>query len=168
MINTNSLQGIEKKIFIIRNQRVMVDADLATLYNVETKYLNRAVRRNKNRFPIDFMFQLTEQESNFLRYQTGTSKNDGHGGRRYLPLVFTEQGVAMLSSVLRGEKAALVNIEIMRAFVKIRAFLLTNKDLARRLFELENKYDAQFKTVFDAIRELMAPAPQPPRRRIGI
>ena len=168
MINSNTLQGIEKKIFFIRNLRVMVDTDLAALYDVETKSLNRAVRRNKNRFPEDFMFQLTEEEAKFLRYQIGTSKNESRGGRRYLPLVFTEQGVAMLSSVLRGEKAALVNIEIMRAFVKIRSFLLTNKDLARRLFELENKYDAQFKTVFDAIRELMTPPSEPPRRRIGI
>ncbi len=162
---------ISKKIFFIRKHRVMLDVDLAALYAVETKALNRAVRRNKIRFPEDFMFQLTDKEAEFLRYQIGTSKNeekvDGRGGRRYLPLVFTEQGVAMLSGVLRSEKAALVNIEIMRAFVKLREFLLTNQDLSRKLFQLENKYDIQFKVIFDAIRELMAP-PAAPKRRIGI
>ena len=168
MTNSQSAQGINQKIYFIRSHRVMLDFDLAALYEVETKTLNRAVRRNKIRFPEDFMFQLTEQEAEFLRYQIGTSKTDGRGGRRYLPLVFTEQGVAMLSSVLRGQKAALVNIEIMRAFVKLRFFILTNKDLARKLYDLERKYDAQFKAVFDAIRELMTPPPEPPRRRIGI
>jgi len=162
---------INQKIFFIRGLRVMLDVDLAVLYGVETKALNRSVRRNQIRFPPDFMFQLTENEGEFLRCQIGTSKTsqskDPRGGRRYLPLVFTEQGVAMLSSVLRSEKAALVNIEIMRAFVKLREFLLTNQELARKLAELESKYDVQFKAVFDAIRQLMMP-PDPPRRRIGI
>jgi len=149
----------------------MLDSDLAELYGVETKTLNRSVRRNAIRFPEDFMFQLTETEGEFLRCQIGTSKYDPEketrGGRRYLPLVFTEQGVAMLSSVLKSEEAALVNIEIMRAFVKLRAFLLTNQELARKLAALETKYDAQFKSVFDAIRELMTPA-APQQRKIGI
>ena len=149
----------------------MLDAGLAILYGVETKALNRAVRRNKIRFPEDFMFELTDMEASFLRRQIGTSKNkgkiDGRGGRRYLPMVFTEQGVSMLSSILRSEKAALVNIEIMRAFLKLREFLLTNQELARKLSKLESKYDAQFKEVFDAIRKLMTP-PDPPRQRIGI
>ena len=162
---------ISKKIFIVRKHKVMLDMDLAALYEVETKVLNRAVRRNQIRFPTDFMFQLTEKEEEILRCQIGTSrfdlKNRTWGGRRHPSLVFTEQGVAMLSSVLRSEKAALVNIEIMRAFVKLREFLLTNQDLARKLFELENKYDSQFKAVFDAIRELMIP-PEPPKGRIGI
>jgi hypothetical protein len=172
MTNLRSHQEINQKIFFIRKHRVMLDVDLAALYQVETKALNRAVRRNKIRFPEDFMFQLTENEVENLRCQIGTSrlglKNESWGGRRHPPLVFTEQGVAMLSSVLRGERAALVNIEIMRAFVNLRAFLLSNKDLARKLFELENKYDAQFKEVFAAIRELMTPPPEPPRRRLGI
>ncbi len=162
---------INQKIFFIRKHRVMLDVDLAALYEVRTKDLNRAVRRNKVRFPEDFMFQLTEKEEEILRCQIGTSrfdlKNDSWGGRRHPPSVFTEQGVAMLSSVLRGESAALVNIEIMRAFIKLREFLLTNQELARRLLELESKYDHQFKTVFDAIRELMTP-PEPSKRKIGI
>ncbi len=149
----------------------MLDAGLANLYGVETKALNRAVRRNKIRFPEDFMFELTEAEANSLRRQIGTSKSNGkserRGGSRYLPMVFTEQGVSMLSSVLRSEKAALANIEIMRSFVKLREFLLTNQELARKLSKLEEKYDVQFTEVFNAIRELMTP-PEPPRRRIGI
>lgn len=171
MSDSISIQ-ISQKIFFIRGHRVMLDSGLAILYGVETKALNRAVKRNKIRFPEDFMFQLNEMEANFLRRQIGTSKNhgkrDGRGGRRYLPMVFTEQGVSMLSSVLRGERAALVNIEIMRAFVKLREFLLTNQELARKLSKLEDKYDAKFKEVFDAIRELMAPSEVAPRSRIGI
>jgi hypothetical protein len=162
---------ISQRIFFIRGHRVMLDSDLALLYEVRTKNLNKAVRRNITRFPEDFMFQVTEIEEEFLRFQIGTSriesKTEEWGGRRYLPLVFTEQGVAMLSSVLKSEKAALVNIEIMRSFVKLRQLLSSNKDLSRRLDELERKYDSQFKAVFDAIRQLMQP-PDPPRRRIGI
>ncbi len=134
----------------------MLDRDLALLYRVETKALNRAVKRNLKRFPPDFMFQLTADEADVLRYQIGTSKK-GQGGRRYLPYVFTEQGVAMLSSVLNSERAVLVNIEIIRAFVKLRQMLASNVELSRRLDELESKYDNQFKVVFDAIRQLMSP-----------
>jgi hypothetical protein len=160
---------ISKKIYFIRGLRVMLDVDLANLYEVKTGALNRAVRRNQVRFPSDFMFQLTENEAEFLRCQFGISKitNEKRGGRRYLPLAFTEQGVSMLSSVLKGERAALVNIEIMRTFVKIREMLLSNQNLARRLSDLEKKYDSQFKSVFDAIRQLMTPS-DIPRRRIGI
>lgn len=169
MSDQSSSHEISKKIFFIRNHRVMLDVDLAKLYCVETGALNRAVRRNILRFPEDFMFQLTEKEDEFLRCQIGISKPriEQRGGRRYLPLVFTEQGVAMLSSVLKSEKAALVNIEIMRTFVKIREILLSNQDLARKLTELEKKYDTQFKAVFDAIRQLMQP-PNIPHKRIGI
>ena len=170
MIHSAPIQ-INQKIFFIRGHRVMLDADLAALYEVVTKSLNRAVRRNKIRFPPDFMFQLTEKEYEILRCQIGTSrfdaKNGNWGGRRNLPLVFSEQGVSMLSSVLRSERAALVNVEIMRAFVKLREYLLTNQELARKLQALENKYDSQFKEVFKAIYDLMAP-PVPPKSRIGI
>jgi hypothetical protein len=133
----------------------MLDADLAGLYGVETGALTRAVRRNANRFPTDFMFRLTKQEFEDLRRQSGISSK--WGGRRYAPYAFTEQGVAMLSSVLRSERAVLVNIEIMRAFVQLRQMLASHADLARKLAELERKYDAQFKIVFDAIREMMQP-----------
>jgi hypothetical protein len=127
--------------------------------------LNRAVRRNLQRFPLDFMFQLTAEEAEILRCQIGTSSLS-HGGRRYLPYVFTEQGVAMLSSVLNSERAILVNIEIMPAFVKLRQMLASNTELARRLDELESKYDKQFRVVFDAIRRLMS-APVRKRKEIG-
>lgn len=166
-----TLNQLGQKIFFIRGFRVMVDSDLAKLYEVETKALNRAVRRNQIRFPEDFVFQLTENEEDALRCQSGTSKLDdkseSRGGRRYLPLVFTEQGVAMLSGVLRSERAALVNIENMRTFVKLREFLLSNQELAKKLSALESKYDIQFKVVFDAIRELMTPA-DISNRKIGI
>lgn len=163
------MNNLNPQIYSIRNQRVMIDADLADLYSVDTKTLNRAVRRNLVRFPEDFMFQLNEKEDEFLRYQIGTSKKveDGRGGRRYLPLVFTEQGVAMLSSVLRSEKAALINIEIMRAFVRLREMLLSNQGLSKKLTDLEKKYDMQFRSVFDTIRDLMKPVDNP-KRRIGI
>lgn len=158
MSPTVSIGNIGHRIFFIRGYRVMLDSDLAKLYGVETKNLNKAVSRNRNRFPADFMFQVTEKEEESLRFQIGTSKiTAGRGGRRYLPMVFTEQGVAMLSSVLRSEQATLVNIEIMRAFVKLREFLLTNQELARKLSELEKRYDASFREVFIAIRNLMNP-----------
>lgn len=160
-----SSDRIEQAIYLIRGEKVMLDRDLALLYGVETKVLNRAVRRNFQRFPSDFMFQLTAEEAEILRCQIGTSKK-GRGGRRYLPYVFTEQGVAMLSSVLNSELAILVNIEIMRAFVKLRQMLASNVELSRRLDELESKYDKQFRGVFDAIRQLMAP-PTSGRKRIG-
>jgi ORF6N domain len=155
---------IERRILSIRGQNVMLDGDLAELYDVETKSLNRAVRRNASRFPRDFMFQLTRKEYENLRFQFGTSSL--WGGRRYPPLAFTEQGVAMLSSVLRSQRAVQVNIAIMRAFVKLREILASNRDLARRLDAIEKKYDKQFRVVFDAIRELMAP-PEKPQRSIG-
>jgi hypothetical protein len=157
-------ERIERSIFLIRGQKVMLDADLAELYGIETKLLNRAVRRNLSRFPQDFMLELTREEVENLRFQIGTSSR--WGGRRYNPLAFTEQGVAMLSSVLRSPRAVQVNIAIMRAFVKLRELLASNRDLARRLDEMEGKYDEQFKVVFDAIRELMRP-PEKPRRKIG-
>lgn len=143
----------------------MLDSDLAQLYGVETKIFNRTVKRNLDRFPDDFLFQLTEQEAELLRCHFGTSKV--HGGRRYLPYVFTEQGVAMLSGILRGPRAVLVNIAIMRTFVKLRRMIASNKILAHKLAQLEQKYDRQFKVVFDAIRELMTPTPPPPKQRIG-
>lgn len=158
-------ERIEHVIYLIRGEKVMLDRDLAELYEVETKVLNRAVKRNLRRFPEDFMFQLTAEENSRLRYQTGTSKG-GRGGRRYLPHVFTEQGVAMLSSVLNSERAVLVNIEIMRAFVRLRRMLASNAELSRRLDELESKYDRQFKVVFDAIRQLMV-SPVTARKQIG-
>lgn len=154
---------IEKKIYILREQKVMLDFHLAELYGIETKTLKRAVKRNIERFPVDFCFQLTKEEFKSLRYQIGTSS---WGGIRYLPFAFTEQGVAMLSSVLRSKKAAEVNIDIMRAFVKLRHILATHKDLAVKLEELERKYDRQFKIVFDAIRELVSP-PIPPKKEMG-
>ncbi|MDP2653736.1 MAG: ORF6N domain-containing protein [Candidatus Omnitrophota bacterium] len=159
-----SPQAIEQRIFVIRGHKVMLDKDLASLYGVTTKNLNKAVSRNLDRFPTDFMFRLTEKECENLRFQFGTSS---WGGRRYLPYSFTEQGVAMLSSVLKSKRAVRVNIEIMRAFVRLSRFLASNEDLARKLVQLEKKYDAQFKVVFDAIRQLMAPPPGPPKRRIG-
>ena len=160
-----SIENTETIIFLIRGEKVMLDRDLALLYGVETKILNRAVKRNLQRFPLDFMFQLTEDEAEALRCQIGTS-NKGRGGRRYLPYVFTEQGVAMLSTVLSSERAITVNIGIMRAFVKLRQLAASNTELARRLDELESKYDKQFKVVFDAIRKLMA-TPVPRRKEIG-
>ena len=143
----------------------MLDADLAVLYGVSTKRLNEQVRRNRSRFPDDFMFQLTREEVRSLRSQIATSKQ-GRGGRRYAPLVFTEQGIAMLSTVLNSERAIQVNIEIMRAFVRLREMIATHKDLARKLEALEKRYDAQFRVVFDAIRELMKP-PESKKRKIG-
>jgi hypothetical protein len=160
-----STEKIEKAIYLIRGEKVMLDRDLALLYGVETKILNRAVKRNLKRFPLDFMFQLAEDEADALRCQIGTS-NKGRGGRRYLPYVFTEQGVAMLSTVLNSERAISVNIEIMRAFVNLRQLLASNTELGRRLDELESKYDKQFKIVFVAIRELMA-KPTRDRKEIG-
>jgi hypothetical protein len=161
------IERIERLILLIRGHKVMLDSDLAELYGVTTKRLNEQVRRNLSRFPEDFIFQLTESETHLLRSQFATSK-EGRGGRRYLPYAFTEQGVAMLSSVLNSERAIKVNIEIMRAFVRLRQILASNKELAKRLDELEQKYDAQFKIVFDAIRQLMAPPePEPPKKRIG-
>jgi hypothetical protein len=157
-------EDISRRIHIIRGHCVMLDADLAKLYGVSTKRLNEAIRRNAARFPEDFMFQMNEEEADNLRSQFATSKS--WGGRRYLPYVFTEQGVAMLSSVLNSEQAIQVNIAIMRAFVRMRQLLVSHEELARTVDALEKKYDAQFRVVFDAIRALMEPT-KPPRRRIG-
>jgi hypothetical protein len=149
------LERIEKSILLVRGERVMLDSDLAELYEVETKVLNRGVKRNLKRFPADFMFQLDSEEAARLRFQFGTSKT--RGGRRYRPYVFTEQGVAMLSSVLSSDRAINVNIEIMRAFLRLRQILTSNTELAHKLYDLEKKYDHQFKIVFDAIRQLTTP-----------
>jgi hypothetical protein len=159
-----SIDRIDQAILLIRRHRVMLDTDLAKLYGVSTKVLNQAVRRNATRFPADFMFQLKTEETIALRSQFVTSK--GRGGRQYRPYVFTEQGVAMLSSVLHSERAIQVNIAIMRTFVQLREMIGSNKGLARRLNELEKKYDSQFRVVFEAIRELMA-EPESKVKRIG-
>jgi ORF6N domain len=148
-------ERIERSIFFVRGHKVMLDRDLAVLYGVTTFNLNKAVKRNADRFPEDFMFQLTAKEAGTLRFQIGMSKGRGRGGRRYLPYVFTEQGVAMLSGVLRSKRAVKVNVEIMRAFVRLRRMLASNEDLARKLAALEKKYDSQFRVVFEAIRELI-------------
>ena len=159
-----AIERIERAIVVLRKHRVMLDADLSVLYQVETKALVRAVKRNRARFPADFMFQLTDDEFEILRRQFGNTS--GWGGRRHLPYAFTEQGVAMLSSVLRSFRAVQVNIEIMRAFVRIRQMLQSNAALARKLAALEQKYDGQFRVVFDALRELVKPSGKP-RKRIG-
>ena len=157
-------ERIQNAILLIRGDKVMLDADLAALYGVETKVLVQAVKRNKHRFPPDFMFQLTRAEFEILRSQTVTSSQ--WGGRRYPPYAFTEQGVAMLSSVLNSRRAIRVNIEIMRAFVWLRQMLTSHAELARRIDELERRYDGQFRVVFQVIRELMAP-PDRERKQIG-
>ena len=169
-------ERIERSIPVIREQKVMLDRDLAYLYGVTTKGLNQAVKRHKDRFPEDFMFQLTMEEAKIwwtevkgvgLRSQIVTLKRGEH--IKYRPYAFTEHGILMLSSVLNSDRAIKVNIEIMRAFVRLRQILSSNKELSRRLDELEKKYDAQFRVVFDAIRQLMRPAePEPPKRRIGL
>jgi len=170
---------IESRILSLREQRAMLDSDLAVLYDVQTKVLVQAVKRNAERFPVDLMFQLSPEEWAALRSQTVTS-NTGRGGRRTAPYVFTEQGVAMLSSVLGSPRAIAVNIEIMRTFVRVRALVTTHQDLARRLSELEEKTElidmrqesfssntrSQLRQVFDAIKALTTP-PDPPRRPIG-
>jgi hypothetical protein len=155
---------IERKIYLIRGQKVMLSSDLAELYGVEPRALVQAVKRNIERFPDDFMFQLNDAEFENLKSQIVTSSWGGL--RRAAPYAFTEQGVAMLSSVLRSKRAIEVNIHIMRAFVKLRELMATHKDLARKLADIEKKYDAQFKVVFDAIRQLMAP-PETKKRKIG-
>ncbi len=167
MTNGTSIQteGVESRIFTLRGQRVMLDSDLAELYGVETKVLLQAVKRNVDRFPSDFMFLLSAPEVARLRSQIVTS--NGRGGRRTFPTAFTEQGVAMLSSVLRSDRAIQVNVEIMRAFVRMRRMVGMVSDLALRLEELEERYDEQFRVVFDAIRQLMETPPEDPRPAIG-
>lgn len=163
--STLPVERIDGVIRSIRGLKVILDADLAGLYQVETRVLVQAVKRNRERFPDDFLFQLTDEEFAILRSQSVIASS--WGGRRTRPYAFTEQGVAMLSSVLRSPRAVHVNIEIMRAFVRLRQILATHADLARKLDELEERYDAQFRIVFDAIRELMAPSEQQTKRRIG-
>jgi hypothetical protein len=158
---------IKSLIYHIRGKAVMLDSDLARLYQVSTKRLNEAVRRNRKRFPEDFMFQLSDDEHRTLRSQIATS-NAGRGGRRYLPYVFTEQGVAMLSGVLTSDVAIEANIHIMRAFVQVKRLGLTVADIRRKIDSMERKYDHQFTAVFEAIRELMEPSDLPkPDRQIG-
>ena len=164
--------AIEKRILVVRERQVMLDEDLADLYGVETKALTRAVRRNEERFPADFMFQLTRDEYADLRSQIGASSS-GHGGRRYPPYVFTEQGVAMLSGVLRSGRAIAVNVEIMRAFVELRRATASHAVIEERLEELEREtaaklgqHDEQLRQIFDALRRLISP-PSRPKRHVG-
>ena len=168
MSSTNliSIEKIEKAIYLIRGEKVMLDRDLAKLYEVPTGALNQAVRRNRERFPEDFMFQLTSAEVAELNLSQIVIGSEKHRATSLRPYAFTEQGVAMLSSVLRSKCAITVNIEIMRAFVKLRQMLASNVELSRRLDELESKYDKQFRVVFDAIRQLMA-TPARGRKEIG-
>ena len=161
------MERITQAILLIRGHKVLLDSDLAELYEVDIKVLNQAVKRNIGRFPADFMFQLTNEEADSLRSQIVTLKAGRGHHRKYLPYAFTEQGVAMLSSVLHSNRAIHVNIEIMRAFVRLRQWLASNVELARKLDALERKYDAQFKIVFDAIRELMTPPEQKKKRPMG-
>jgi hypothetical protein len=174
------VERIERSILLIRGQKVILDNDLALLYGVEAKTLNQAVKRNQDRFPEDFMFQLTWEEAGILRSQFATSSSQDTEPLRsqivtlkqgkhlkYRPYAFTEQGVAMLSSVLRSPRAVAVNIEIMRAFVRLRQMLFSHAELAKKVDSLEKKYDSQFKVVFDALRQLMQPPPEKPKRPIG-
>lgn len=168
------VEFIERRIYLVRGQKVMLDSDLARMYQVPTKVLNQAVRRNLDRFPEDFMFQLTVEEDESLRSQfvtsnVGTSK-PGRGGRRLPPYVFTEHGVAMLSSVLRSKRAVRLNILIVRAFVRLREYLSTHKDLARKLRDIErtqHEHGADIQKIYGHIQRILGPAPQPPKRRIG-
>jgi hypothetical protein len=175
----SSPQELAQLVFLIRGEKVMFDADLAMLYGVEARALNQAVKRNRKRFPSDFMFQLTQKEYDVMRSQIVTTSDSKdlnssqivmssrkHRGRTYRPHAFTEQGVAMLSSVLRSSRAVEVNIAIMRTFVQLRKLMDSNRDLARKIEALEKKYDEQFGVVFEAIKRLIAP-PNPPKRQIG-
>jgi hypothetical protein len=174
-----SPEQLAQLVFIVRGEKVMFDADLAMLYGVETRALNQAVKRNRKRFPTDFMFQLTQKEYDATRLQIMTTSarksvnssqivmsSRKHRGRTYRPYAFTEQGVAMLSSVLRSPRAVEVNIAIMRTFVQLRRLMDSNRDLARKIEALERKYDEKFAVVFEAIKQLITP-PDPPRRQIG-
>jgi hypothetical protein len=155
-------ERIERCILLVRGHKVMLDAELAELYGVETGALVRAVKRNSERFPDDLMFQLTKEEFDNLRCQIGISRS--WGGRRHPPYAFTEQGVAMLSSVLHSKRAIQVNLQIMRTFVRLRVYLASHEDLRRKVLQLENKYDSQFKVVFDAIRQIIEkPTKKTPR-----
>ena len=155
------IKRITGKIYLIRNVKVILDRDLAELYDVETSQLKRAVRRHIDRFPTDFMFKLTKEELKNLRCQIGTSS---WGGTRYEPMAFTEQGVAMLSSVLNSKRAIHVNIQIMRAFTQIRQMLSTHEDLKKKIEQMESKYDEQFRIVFDVIKQLIETESKPARK----
>jgi hypothetical protein len=157
---------ISQNIYFLRGTRVMLDVDLARLYGVSTSSLNQAVERNRDRFPDDFMFQLKKTELVDLRFQLGISNPAGRGGRRYLPYAFTEEGVAMLSSVLRSERAVKVNIAIMRTFVQLREMLTTNQELRKKIEEMEKRYDTKFQIVFSAIKRMLE-APKPTKYAIG-
>ncbi len=169
-----SLSEIEQCIFIVRKQKVMLDADLAKIYGVETRQLNQAVKRNMHRFPSDFMFRLSVEETDFLksrmvdlnlRSQFVISKKPG--GSRYLPHVFTEHGALMLANILNSEAAAEASIQVVRSFVRLREMIVSHAELSRKLSELEKKYDSQFKVVFEAIHKLMV-IPEVPKKKIGI
>ena len=164
MSNLITIETITNKIHMIRGKGVILDRDLAQLYEVDTRQLTRQVRRNIDRFPVDFMFQLTKQETEILMYQFGTSR---WGGTRKLPLAFTEQGVAMLSGVLHSKRAVQTNIQIMRAFIQLKRMLLTNVDLKRKIEAMEKKYDKQFIIVFEAIKQLLEPPPVKTKPPIG-
>ena len=155
-------QRIESRIYLVRGKKIMIDSDLADLYDVPTKRLNEQVRRNKDRFPSDFMFQLTLEEAENLRSQFATSSS-GYGGRRNLPYAFTEHGALMLASVLRSERAIQTSIFVVRAFSRLRHLLASHEEIERKLLELERKYDAQFQSVFEAIRQLMFSPPKQQR-----
>lgn len=160
-------ESIERAILLVRGQKVILDDDLSRLYGVTTKRLNEQIKRNRKRFPVDFMFRLNFQEVKGLRSQFATS-NIGRGGRRYLPYAFTEHGAIMAANVLNSQRAIEASVYVVRAFVRLRELIASNKELAKRLDELEKKYDSQFKVVFDAIRELMTPIEPPPKPcRIG-
>ncbi len=160
------IEVIEQRILLINGQKMMLDSDLAALYGVTIKRLNEQVRRNLKRFPRDFMYQLAQEEFDSLRSHFATIKTGRGKHRKYLPYAFTEQGIAMLSSVLNSDRAIEVNIQIMRAFVKLREMIISHKDLARKLNELEKKYDGQFQIVFEAIRQIIE-VEDKPKRKIG-
>jgi hypothetical protein len=166
------VEVIERRILLLRDHKVILDSHLAELYEVETRALVQAVKRNHARFPSDFMFQLSTEEARALRSQIVMSNSvaaerPGRGGRRYLPYGFTEQGVAMLSTVLNSDRAIAVNIAIMRTFVRLRQILATHKELAARVAALEKKYDQRFRVVFDILKQLMEPLPSPPKSPFG-
>ncbi len=165
-VSTISLGRILENIVLFRKRKVMLDSDLASLYGVSTHVLNQAVKRNLDRFPEDFMFQLTLEEYKNLISQFVISSRSCHGGRRSLPYVFTEQGVAMLSGVLNSQRAVQVNIEIMRAFVKLREMIISHEQLQHKIEQMEKKYDKSFSIVFETLRKLLSP-PEKPRREIG-
>ena len=157
-------ETIASKIFLIRGKKVMLDRELSELYDVETKMLKRAVKRNIERFPDDFMIQLAKAEYDPLRHQFGTLKRGQHS--KYLPFAFTQEGVAMLSSILNSKRAIMVNIQIMRTFTKLREMLVSYKDINRKIENMERKYDSKFKIVFEAIKQLLQPAKKP-KKKIG-